>query len=112
MGYDNHSIYYVYYANVYLVSQCSNIFNLAFQMTDLAFFLAILLVAILAYGVASQALRFPNDTVEWKLLKDVVYLPYWQMYGELFLDEVVGKYHTEVNSWRQCSTLSCDYYER
>ena len=45
---------------------------------------------ILAYGVASQALRFPNSAREWSVLKGVVYLPYWQMYGELFLDNVEG----------------------
>ncbi len=56
----------------------------------MAFFLVILIVIIFAYGVASQALRFPNDTAEWALLKDVVYLPYWQMYGELMLEEVEG----------------------
>ena len=61
------------------------------QLTDLAFFLVILVVVIFAYGTASQTLRYPNDTVEWGLLKDMVYLPYWQMYGELMLDQVEGK---------------------
>ena len=65
--------------------------NDSFQITDLLFFLVILVVVIFAYGVASQTLRYPNDTVEWTLLKDVVYLPYWQMYGELMLDQVEGK---------------------
>ena len=60
------------------------------QLTDLVFFIAILLVVILAYGVASQALRFPNSARDWSVLKGVVYLPYWQMYGELFLDDVEG----------------------
>ena len=62
-----------------------------FQLTDLMFFIAILLVVILAYGVASQALRYPNSEKEWVLMKNIVYLPYWQMYGELFLEEVEGK---------------------
>lgn len=68
------------------------------QLTDLAFFLVILVVVIFAYGVATQALRYPNDTVEWTLLKDVVYLPYWQMYGELMLDQVEGKYFLSMIS--------------
>lgn len=55
------------------------------------FFLCILIVFILAYGVASQALRFPNSEPDWILLKDVVYMPYWQMYGELFLEELEGQ---------------------
>ncbi|KAK2153989.1 hypothetical protein NP493_2235g00009 [Ridgeia piscesae] len=43
---------------------------------------------MLAYGIATQALRYPNAEPSWKLFKDVVYKPYWQMYGELFLEEV------------------------
>ena len=65
--------------------------NNPFQITDLLFFLVILVVVIFAYGVASKTLRYPNDTVEWTLIKDVVYLPYWQMYGELMLETVEGK---------------------
>ncbi|CAH1793997.1 unnamed protein product, partial [Owenia fusiformis] len=61
------------------------------MLTDLLFFIAILLVFILAYGVASQALRYPNAPVSWNLLKDIVYLPYWQMYGELELALVEGE---------------------
>lgn len=78
------------------------------QLTDLAFFLVILIIVILAYGVASQTLRFPNDTVEWKLLKDVVYLPYWQMYGELMLDRVEGSClsrHLFPDTSRRCVVL-------
>ncbi len=85
------------------------LYHLPFQMTDLAFFLAILLVAILAYGVASQALRFPNDTVEWKLLKNVVYLPYWQMYGELFLDEIEGIF-SSIILWNNIRSLSSNIF--
>ena len=62
-----------------------------FQLTDLAFFIAILLTVILAYGVAVQALRFPNSTPSFSLLKDVLYKPYWHIYGELFLEELEGK---------------------
>jgi len=61
-----------------------------FQLTDILFFVCILLVFMLAYGIATQALRYPNAEPSWKLFKDVVYKPYWQMYGELFLEEVEG----------------------
>ena len=64
------------------------------QLTDILFFVCILLVFIAAYGIASQALRFPNAEPSWSLLKDVVYKPYWQMYGELFLQEIEGTIET------------------
>ncbi|KAK3091596.1 hypothetical protein FSP39_021023 [Pinctada imbricata] len=54
------------------------------MITDLLFFFMILVVFILSFGVMYQANLFPNSVPEWKILKQVVYLPYWQMYGELF----------------------------
>ena len=59
-------------------------------MTDLVFFLAILVIMILAYGVATQALRYPNSYLSWGLLRNILYYSYWQMYGELFLEELEG----------------------
>ncbi|XP_013384358.1 transient receptor potential cation channel subfamily M member 2 isoform X1 [Lingula anatina] len=61
------------------------------MITDVIFFVMILLVFLLAYGVAVQALLYPNHKRDWSILKDVVYIPYWQMYGDLFLDETSGK---------------------
>ena len=54
------------------------------------FFLCILVIFILSYGVASQALLYPNSEPSWSLLNDIIYKPYWQMYGELFLEELEG----------------------
>lgn len=46
---------------------------------------------MLAYGVASQSLINPYRRHEWSgfpgLLYDIFLLPYWQMYGELSLEE-------------------------
>ena len=39
-----------------------------------------------SYGIPSYALRFPNGPQSFMGLT----LPYWQMYGELALDEVAG----------------------
>ncbi|CAD5115014.1 DgyrCDS4036 [Dimorphilus gyrociliatus] len=72
------------------------------MLTDLLFFIAILLVFIVTYGVASHALLFPNTPASWSLLKNVIYIPYWQMYGDLFLD------HVEGNSDNCNSTIGSD----
>ena len=52
----------------------------------------LLIVFILAYGVAVQALIDPYRPFSWTdlehLVQDIVFLPYWQMYGELQLDEI------------------------
>ena len=45
----------------------------------------------MSYGVASRALLFPKSELSWALLRDIVYLPYWQLYGELQLEEIEGE---------------------
>ncbi|OAF71847.1 hypothetical protein A3Q56_00397 [Intoshia linei] len=58
---------------------------------DLSFFMLILFVFIVAYGVALQSTLYPNSTLDVKLVQKVLRVSYWQMYGELFLDELEGK---------------------
>lgn len=71
-------------------SFCYNVFWFSFQITDIQFFFMILAVFVLSFGVTYQANLFPNSEASWKLLKDIVYIPYWQMYGELFLENIEG----------------------
>ncbi|XP_078692315.1 transient receptor potential cation channel subfamily M member-like 2 isoform X4 [Branchiostoma floridae x Branchiostoma belcheri] len=60
------------------------------MLVDLVFFLVILLVFIFAYGVMRHTLIYPNSPAEWSLIMNVSLIPYWQVYGELFVDEVEG----------------------
>ncbi|XP_072167495.1 transient receptor potential cation channel subfamily M member 3-like [Diadema setosum] len=57
------------------------------MMNDTAKFIVILFVFLISYGVASRALMSPMKEWDWNVLRDVVYTPYWQIYGELFIDE-------------------------
>ena len=59
-------------------------------MRDMAFFVIILMVFIIAYGVAAWALLYPNSDLEPILFRNVVRMSYWQMYGELFLEQIEG----------------------
>lgn len=47
-------------------------------------------LAIVSFGVIIQANLYPNSEPNWQLLKSILYLPYWQMYGELFLETIEG----------------------
>ena len=67
------------------------VFTSVLQLTDLMFFVCIFAVFLLAYGIAAQALRYPNTELTWSLFVDVIYMPYWQMYGELFLEDLHGR---------------------
>ncbi|XP_066271870.1 transient receptor potential cation channel subfamily M member-like 2 [Branchiostoma lanceolatum] len=57
------------------------------MLQDLAIFMFVLLVFILAYGVARLSLMQPDPSRGWNLFIDAVRIPYWQMYGDLFTDD-------------------------
>ncbi|CAG5125692.1 unnamed protein product [Candidula unifasciata] len=58
------------------------------MLVELGNFCMVLVVFLLAYGVASQALLYKHRDTSWQILKDILYFPYWQLYGELFLEEL------------------------
>ncbi|XP_076107231.1 transient receptor potential cation channel subfamily M member 8-like [Mytilus galloprovincialis] len=65
------------------------------MMLELVMFILVLTIFLLAYGVASQGLMHLQRKSEWQILKDVVYFPYWQLYGELSLEEIQDDDHCE-----------------
>lgn len=70
-------------------------------MKDLLYFTLILLVFITAYGLAVQAILYPNAELEWALIPSIFEKAYFQIYGELYLDEIQGK--SNVNNLMPCS---------
>jgi hypothetical protein len=61
------------------------------MMVDVIVFMCILLVWVLSYGVAVQALLFPFQEASWDLLFKVIEVPYWQIHGEIFLEHLSGE---------------------
>lgn len=59
----------------------------------MVYYLAIVLLFMIPYGVSIFALQYPrrNDffsTLD--IFRDIIYIPYFQIYGELFLEEIEG----------------------
>ena len=52
--------------------------------------MVILAVFVIGYGVAKQAVLYPNVDVR-SAVVGVLNRPYWQMYGELFIEDILGK---------------------
>ena len=59
------------------------------MLTDLGYFVVILIVFIICYGVASQAVMYPHQSMG-NAVRGVLEVPYWQMYGELYIDDILG----------------------
>ncbi|XP_055958034.1 transient receptor potential cation channel subfamily M member-like 2 [Patella vulgata] len=59
-------------------------------LKDLIPFMVIVLVFVLAYSVATEAILYPNTELSVKLLYQLPRKAYWHMYGELFLEDIEG----------------------
>ncbi|RDD39507.1 Transient receptor potential cation channel subfamily M member 2 [Trichoplax sp. H2] len=61
------------------------------MLSDLVFFVVILGVFLVAYGVSSHAILHPNYPFNATIIQKIFYIPYFNIYGELFLAEIQGQ---------------------
>ncbi|RDD38223.1 Transient receptor potential cation channel trpm [Trichoplax sp. H2] len=57
------------------------------MVKDLISFIIILLVFLAAFGIATQAILYPVAELSSTVIKNIFYVPYYRIYGELFLEE-------------------------
>ncbi|XP_052269751.1 transient receptor potential cation channel subfamily M member 3-like isoform X2 [Dreissena polymorpha] len=55
---------------------------------EMGLFLVVMMVFLLAYGIAAQGLLYTERSASWDILKDVFYFPYWMIYGEIFFESI------------------------
>ncbi|XP_072290265.1 transient receptor potential cation channel subfamily M member 3 isoform X13 [Eucyclogobius newberryi] len=58
------------------------------MMIDMMYFVIIMLVVLMSFGVARQAILNPNEDPSWMLARNIFFMPYWMIYGEVFADEI------------------------
>ncbi|XP_059926595.1 transient receptor potential cation channel subfamily M member 1-like isoform X2 [Gadus macrocephalus] len=66
------------------------------MMIDMLYFVVIMLVVLMSFGVARQAILHPDEEPTWRLARNVFYMPYWMIYGEVFADSI-DLYAMEIN---------------
>ena len=54
---------------------------------DMLQFLLLMVIFIAAYGIATQAMLYPNEWRGYEIFKGILYVPYFSIYGELFIGE-------------------------
>uniref|UniRef100_A0A8C8FMG1 non-specific serine/threonine protein kinase n=1 Tax=Oncorhynchus tshawytscha TaxID=74940 RepID=A0A8C8FMG1_ONCTS len=75
------------------------------MVANMFYIVVIMAVVLLSYGVPRKAILYPNEEPSWTLLKDVVFQPYWMMYGEVYAYEIdVCANNTDPNVKSLCST--------
>ncbi|XP_045070300.1 transient receptor potential cation channel subfamily M member 1-like isoform X2 [Coregonus clupeaformis] len=72
------------------------------MMIDMLYFVVIMLVVLMSFGVARQAILHPDEIPTWRLARNIFYMPYWMIYGEVFADSIDRKsdiniYAMEIN---------------
>ncbi|KAL3836753.1 hypothetical protein ACJMK2_022170 [Sinanodonta woodiana] len=84
---------------------------------NLAYFIMILLVFIVAYGIASYAILYPHTEPSLATLTDIFRRPYWNIYGELMLEKIEGSADCtndpalyNSGSYSRCPTESGKYF--
>lgn len=50
----------------------------------------VFLVALVAYGITTQTMMYGEREPYGLIFRDIFYYGYWQLYGQLFLDEMQG----------------------
>jgi hypothetical protein len=63
------------------------------QLHDVAMFLTILIVFMLAYATFAQSMQYPNRDFYWGIFGDILYYPWWQLYGEMELEKSIEGAH-------------------
>ncbi|XP_076417112.1 transient receptor potential cation channel subfamily M member 6 isoform X1 [Peromyscus maniculatus bairdii] len=59
------------------------------KMAANMFYIVIMMaIVLLSFGVARKAILSPNEPPSWRLARDIVFEPYWMMYGEVYASEI------------------------
>ncbi|TMS03286.1 Transient receptor potential cation channel subfamily M member 6 [Larimichthys crocea] len=57
------------------------------KMTRNMFFIVVMMaIVLLSFGVSRKAILSPDEEPSWSLARDVVFMPYWMIYGEVYAD--------------------------
>uniref|UniRef100_A0A3P8VXC7 Ion transport domain-containing protein n=1 Tax=Cynoglossus semilaevis TaxID=244447 RepID=A0A3P8VXC7_CYNSE len=66
------------------------------MMIDMMYFVIIMLVVLMSFGVARQAILNPNEDPSWMLARNIFFMPYWMIYGEVFADQIDRKFRARA----------------
>uniref|UniRef100_A0A672JRA3 Transient receptor potential cation channel, subfamily M, member 7 n=1 Tax=Salarias fasciatus TaxID=181472 RepID=A0A672JRA3_SALFA len=91
--------WYVRLLDILAVNQQAGpyVMMIAKMVANMFYIVVIMAVVLLSYGVPRKAILYPDEEPSWTLAKDVVFQPYWMMYGEVYAYEIDGKDDEDVN---------------
>ncbi|XP_018316097.1 transient receptor potential cation channel trpm isoform X1 [Mycetomoellerius zeteki] len=58
------------------------------MVKNMIYFVVLLLVVLMSFGVARQAILNPNADPKWRIIRDIFMEPYFMLYGEVYADNI------------------------
>uniref|UniRef100_A0A669B1K7 non-specific serine/threonine protein kinase n=2 Tax=Oreochromis TaxID=8139 RepID=A0A669B1K7_ORENI len=82
--------WYVRLLDILTVNQQAGpyVMMIAKMVANMFYIVVIMAIVLLSYGVPRKAILYPEEEPSWTLAKDVVFQPYWMMYGEVYAYEI------------------------
>ncbi|XP_026086140.1 LOW QUALITY PROTEIN: transient receptor potential cation channel subfamily M member 7-like [Carassius auratus] len=82
--------WYVRLLDILLVNQQAGpyVMMIGKMVANMFYIVVIMAVVLLSFGVPRKAILYPNEDPSWTLARDVVFQPYWMMYGEVYAYEI------------------------
>ncbi|XP_047218612.1 transient receptor potential cation channel subfamily M member 7 isoform X2 [Girardinichthys multiradiatus] len=101
--------WYVRLLDILAVNQQAGpyVMMIAKMVANMFYIVVIMVIVLLSYGVPRKAILYPNEEPSWTLARDVVFQPYWMMYGEVYAYEIdVCANNTEDTVKPLCSDIT------
>ncbi|RVE51394.1 hypothetical protein evm_003949 [Chilo suppressalis] len=73
------------------------------MVKNMIYFVVLLLVVLMSFGVARQAILYPDKEASWYLIREVFFQPYFMLYGEVFAPDIDPACGQDVTD-RKCVT--------
>ncbi|XP_063221522.1 transient receptor potential cation channel trpm isoform X3 [Bacillus rossius redtenbacheri] len=58
------------------------------MVKNMIYFVVLLLVVLMSFGVCRQSILFPDSEPSWRLVREVFFQPYFMLYGEVFATDI------------------------
>ncbi|CAF4407097.1 unnamed protein product, partial [Didymodactylos carnosus] len=58
------------------------------NIIDLLRLIVIVIIVLMSFGVSRQAIKYPDESFTWHLVKEIFLEPYFMIYGEVYADKI------------------------
>ena len=72
------------------------------MIKNMLYFIVLLLVVLVSFGVCNQSIKYPNEEWHWRLLRHVFYQPYFMLYGEVYAPDIDPECNPDCTAYGEC----------